>query len=436
MPYLEFQTRSMKKSIPLLLIIFSVSFSFAQSLTKKEKEILQLIDKNHTESVALLKKAVNINSGTNNLKGVREVGQLFDVEFKKAGFETKWIDMPTEMKRAGHLFIEKKGTKGKRLLLIGHLDTVFEPDSPFQTWVDQDSVALAPGANDMKGGDVIILYALKALQEAGALKAAQLIVALHGDEENGGDPDSISRKDIVDAAKRSDYALAFETATGFGFGTVARRGSSGWQLNVKGKRAHSGGVFSPSTGAGAIYEASRILNDFYKELPEKYLTFNPGIIVGGSTAELESSNGQASGKSNIVAETAIVKGDLRFISEDQKIQARKKMMEIVSRHLPMTDATITFEDGIPSMPPTDGNYQLLSTLSKVSIDLGMGEVKPWDPGQRGAGDISYIAPYISGIDGLGAMGRGAHTLNETIDLRTFKDLTKRAAILIYRLTRP
>ncbi len=426
----------MKKSIPLLLIIFSVSFSFAQSLTKKEKEILQLIDKNHTESVALLKKAVNINSGTNNLKGVREVGQLFDVEFKKAGFETKWIDMPTEMKRAGHLFIEKKGTKGKRLLLIGHLDTVFEPDSPFQTWVDQDSVALAPGANDMKGGDVIILYALKALQEAGALKAAQLIVALHGDEENGGDPDSISRKDIVDAAKRSDYALAFETATGFGFGTVARRGSSGWQLNVKGKRAHSGGVFSPSTGAGAIYEASRILNDFYKELPEKYLTFNPGIIVGGSTAELESSNGQASGKSNIVAETAIVKGDLRFISEDQKIQARKKMMEIVSRHLPMTDATITFEDGIPSMPPTDGNYQLLSTLSKVSIDLGMGEVKPWDPGQRGAGDISYIAPYISGIDGLGAMGRGAHTLNETIDLRTFKDLTKRAAILIYRLTRP
>lgn len=426
----------MKKIISVFCIAIVCGYSFAQTLSKKEKEILKLIDSHHEESILFLRKTVNINSGTNNLKGVSEVGMLFNEEFKKAGFETRWIDMPAEMRRAGHLFVEKKGTKGKRLLLIGHLDTVFEPDSPFQAWVDQDSVALAPGANDMKGGDVIILYALKALQEAGVLKDAQLIVALHGDEENGGDPESISRKDIIDAAKRSDYALAFETATGFGFGTVARRGSSNWQLKVTGKRAHSGGVFSPGTGAGAIYEASRILNDFYKELPEKYLTFNPGIIVGGSTAEIESSVGQASGKSNVVAESAIVKGDLRFISEDQKTQTRKKMTEIVSRHLPMTDATITFEDGIPSMPPTDGNYKLLSELSKVSVDLGMGEVKPWDPGQRGAGDIAYIAPYISGIDGLGAMGRGAHSLNETIDLRTFNDLTKRAAILIYRLTRP
>src|SRR6478735_4645229 len=426
----------MKQFALLLCISFSFNPSFGQSLSKKEKEILTLIDKSHEESVALLKKTVNINSGTNNLKGVREVGDLFNEEFKKAGSETRWIDMPTEMKRAGHLFVEKKGTKGKRLLLIGHLDTVFEPDSPFQAWVDQDSVALAPGANDMKGGDVIILSALKALQQAGVLKDAQLIVALHGDEENGGDPESISRKDIIDAAKRSDYALAFETATGFGFGTVARRGASSWQLKVTGKRAHSSGVFSPSVGAGAIYEASRILTDFYKELPEKYLTFNPGMIVGGSTATSESSIGTASGKTNVVAETAIVTGDLRFISEDQKAAARKKMTEIVSRHLPVTDATISFEDGIPSMPPTDGNYQLLSQLSNVSVDLGMGEVKPWDPGQRGAGDVSYVAPYVSGIDGLGAMGRGAHSLNETIDLRTFKDLTKRAAILIYRLTRP
>ena len=424
----------MKQTILILFIATTFNFSFAQTLTKKEKEILKIIDKNHDESIVLLKKSVNINSGTNNLKGVREVGALFDTEFKKAGFETRWIDMPAEMKRAGHLFVKKKGTKGKRLLLIGHLDTVFEPDSPFQTWVDKDSVAHAPGANDMKGGDVIILYALKVLMEAGALKDAQIIVALHGDEENGGDPESISRKDIIEAAKRSDYALAFETATGFGYGTVARRGSSGWQLKVTGKRAHSAGVFTANVGAGAIYETARILNDFYEQLPEKYLTFNPGVIVGGSTVDVQNSVGNASGKSNVVAETAMVNGDLRFISEEQKESARKKMKEIVAKHLPMTDATITFSDGIPSMPPTDGNYKLLAELSKVSLDLGMGEVKPWDPGMRGAGDISYVAPYISGIDGLGAMGRGAHSLNETIDLRTFKDLTKRAAILIYRLT--
>lgn len=111
------------------------------------------------------------------------------------------------------------------------------------------------------------------------------------------------------------------------------------------------------------------------------------------------------------------------------------MIAIVSQHLPHTSATITFEDGIPAMPPKDGNYQLLSILSQASIDMGLGEVKPWDPGLRGAGDISYVAPFVSGLDGLGANGAGAHSLSETVDLRTFKDLTKRTALFIYRLTR-
>lgn len=423
----------MRKLLVLFFALIGAS-TFSQKLSKKEKEILSAVDKHYDESLSFLKQTVNINSGTNNVKGVREVGALFETEFKKLGLETKWIDMPAEMKRAGHLFVEKKGTRGKRLLLIGHLDTVFELDSPFQTWVDQDSVALAPGANDMKGGDVIILYALRALQETGALKDAQIIVALHGDEENGGDPESISRRDIIEAARRSDLALAFETSTGFSYGTVARRGSSSWELKVTGKRAHSSGIFTKGVGAGAIYETARILDDFYEQLPEQYLTFSPGVIVGGSAADIDGANGTASGKTNVVAETTMVRGDLRFISEEQKEKTRQKMRDIVARHLPQTDATITFEDGIPSMSPTDGNYALLDELSKTSVDLGMGEVKAWDPGRRGAGDIAYVAPILSGIDGMGAMGSGAHSLGETIDKRTFKDLTKRAAILIYRLT--
>ena len=423
------------KAIFLFIVLVDSASLFGQPLSKKENQILKLIDKNYEESIHLLESIVNINSGTNNLKGVREVGQILDDEFKKIGFSTQWIEMPTEMKRTGHLFAEHKGSAGKRLLLIGHLDTVFEPDSPFQRWTAQDSIASGPGANDMKGGDIIMLYALKALSEAGALEKAQIIVSLIGDEENGGYPVEISRKDLIEAAKRSDYALGFETGTGFGYGTVARRGSSEWQLEVKGKRAHSSAIFTESVGAGAIYEASRILTEFYKQLPEQYLTFNPGVMVGGSAAEIESSEGKANGKTNVVAETTIVKGDLRFISEEQKEKARQKMSAIVAQHLPQTEATITFADGIPAMPPTEGNYQLLSILSKASMDMGLGEVKPWDPGKRGAGDIAYVAPYISGIDGLGANGSGAHSLTETIDLRAFNDLTKRVAILIYRLTR-
>ena len=417
----------------LLLSICSFTLS-AQKLSKKETQILKLVDQSYDESIQFLEKVVNINSGTNNTQGVREVGRLFDEQYKKIGFATQWIDMPADMKRAGHLFAEHKGAKGKRLLLIGHLDTVFEPDSPLQKWIANDSIAVGPGVNDMKGGDVIMLYALKALAGAGVLTQAQVIVALHGDEENGGDPQTISRKDIIDAAKRSDLALAFETATGFPYGTVARRGICDWTLTVTGKRAHSSGIFSDGVGAGAIYETARILSEFYKQLPEQYLTFSPGIIVGGSSASIDAGVGFAAGKPNVVAETAKAQGDLRFISEEQKLRVQKKMTDIVAQHLPQTNATLTFEEGIPSMPPTDGNYKLLAELSKVSLDMGLGEVKPWDPGRRGAGDISYVAPYISGIDGMGAMGSGAHSLDESMSLKTFKDLTKRAALLIYRLT--
>jgi glutamate carboxypeptidase len=419
----------------LCLLVVLCSLAEAQTLSKKEKEIIRNVANNYSASVELLAKSVNINSGTFNKDGVKANGTLLDTEFKQLGFETRWIDMPEAMQRAGHLFAERKGKQGKRILLIGHLDTVFEPGSSFDTWKYYDSIATGPGANDMKGGNIILLFALKALYQAKALDNTQIIVALHGDEEYAGDPESISRRDIVEAAKRSDLALAFEGATGFSYATVARRGASGWTLKTTGKRSHSSGIFTDNAGSGAIYEAARILNAFHDQLREPYLTYNPGLITGGSTATLDKGDATASGKTNIVAETAIVQGDLRFISEEQKIRTREKMKAIVANHLPGTSAEITFDDGIPSMPPTPGNYEILEKLNQVSKDMGLGEVKAWDPGQRGAGDIAYVAPYVSGLDGLGAMGKGSHSLKETINLKTFQDLTARAAILIYRLTR-
>lgn len=419
----------------LCFLVMLCSLAEAQTLSKKEKEIIRNVANNYSASVDLLAKSVNINSGTFNKDGVKANGALLDPEFKQLGFETRWIDMPEAMQRAGHLFAERKGKQGKRILLIGHLDTVFEPGSSFDTWKLYDSIATGPGANDMKGGNIILLFALKALYQAKVLDNTQIIVALHGDEEYAGDPESISRRDIVEAAKRSDLALAFEGATGFSYATVARRGASGWTLKTTGKRSHSSGIFTDNAGSGAIYEAARILNAFHDQLREPYLTYNPGLITGGSTATLDKGDATASGKTNIVAETAIVQGDLRFISEEQKIRTREKMKVIVANHLPGTSAEITFDDGIPSMPPTPGNYEILEKLNQVSKDMGLGEVKAWDPGQRGAGDIAYVAPYVSGLDGLGAMGKGSHSLKEAINLKTFQDLTARAAILIYRLTR-
>ena len=438
---LSISRSSVLKSIKVLFVV-SLLFSnlepvFGQSLSRKERKIIKSIENNNAQAIAFLEKIVNINSGTNNLEGVKEVGMVLKEAYEDLNFKTQWIEMPKDMKRAGHLFAETQGDKSKSILLIGHLDTVFEADSEFQKFKKiNDSIASAPGGNDMKGGDVIMLFALKALHENGLLKNAQIIAAYTGDEESTGKPLSISRKDLVDAAKRSDIALGFETSTGFNYATVARRGSSGWKLEVRGKRAHSSGIFSDKIGAGAIFEMSRILNAFYNEVRgERFLTFNPGVILGGTKLNYQKglSKGDAFGKSNVVAHSAIVTGGMRFISDEQLQKARVKMREIVTQNLPHTEAKITFIDSYPSMGPTEGNTQLLKLLNQISLDLDLDEVEAYDPGKRGAADISFIAQYVDGLDGLGTMGNGAHTPRETVNLATFENLAKRAALLIYRL---
>ncbi len=425
----------MKKTILITLIFsLSISGSFAQKLSVIELEIINKINSQLPQSEALLKKVVNINSGTLNKEGVREVGAIFRKEFDDLGFQTQWISLPDSLNRAGHLVAERKGKQGKKLFLIGHLDTVFEKAMAFAPYsYVNDSTVTGQGVNDMKGGDVVLLAALKALKDNGLLENTNLTAYFTGDEESAGKPTSISRKDFIERAKTCEIALGFETAIGLNTVATARRGSSGWKLNVKGIMGHSSTIFSQQAGYGAIYEAARILNDFRTQLSqEKYLTFNPGLIVGGSEIN---DNKEAIGKDNIISPRVTVTGDLRFLTETQKENARSKMKEIVAQNLNKTKAEITFQDGIPSMEPTPENEKVLAALNQVSLDLGFGEVKAGDPGSRGAGDISYIAKYLACLDGLGASGRGAHAPNETMQIKEFPKHIQRVALLIYRLTR-
>lgn len=425
----------MKVIIPGLLFLLSTVVP-AQEVSTSEQKMLEFLREHEKEQIDFLEQTVNINSGTMNPEGVREVGMLYKNELEELGFETRWITMPDSLNRGGHLFAEMKGGKGKTILLIGHIDTVFEEDHEFQTFSRDGDTGTGPAVNDMKGGNAMIIYALKALHAADELKNKNIIVAFTGDEEKPGQPLSVSRHDLVEAGKKADIALGFETASGMDYATVARRGSSGWNLTVKGKQAHSSGIFSEGTGAGAIFEAARILNSFYTDVKgEELLTFNPGIILGGTevTYDPSKSKGTAFGKTNVVAGDVVVYGGLRFISEEQKENARNKMRQIVRENLPQTSATIEFSDSYPAMKPTAGNMALLETLDEVSRDLGYGEVKAYDPGRRGAADISFIAQFVDGLDGLGVMGTGAHSPSETIDLSTFIPLTERAALLIHRL---
>ena len=443
-------TTTMKKSTLFFLSILIAMSSIAQQvktpaaavskgLTKEEKQVMAWIDAHMPQAIEMLKESVNINSGTLNIEGVKKVGALFAKEFEKAGFATEWVAMPDSIKRAGHLVASRKSGKGKRLFLIGHLDTVFEPDMPANPFTMlNDSTATGQGVNDMKGGDVVVIMALQALEQAGLLKNTDITAYFTGDEEHAGYPREVTRGDFINRAKQADIALAFEGANGLNSVATGRRGASGWRLDVTGKTGHSSGVFTPSAGYGAIYEAARILNQFRETLStEKYLTFNPGIIIGGSDIEYnsETSKGAAIAKTNIISPAVTVTGDLRFLTEDQKDRARVKMKEIVAQNLAQTSAKISFVDGIPSMAPTEGNNQVLSVINSISMDMGVGATVAGDPGSRGAGDISYVAAYVDCIDGLGASGRGAHAPGETIHLNQLPFLIKRAALTIYRLSR-
>lgn len=417
--------------IGLLAIVLTSICAGAQTLSAEEQKIASYIDAHQAEQIALIEKVVNLQSPTENIAGVKQVGMVFKTQLEALGFTAKWIDMPVDMKRAGHLLAERKGTKGKRLLLLGHIDTVLSGEK----FKREGNRAVGTGTVDMKAGDVVLVYALKALDAAGVLKDTRIVIMLTGDEETAGRPLEISRGDMVAAAKNADLALSFESAAG-NRATVGRRGSSNWTMEVTGQTGHSAGIFRNDAGAGAIFEAARILDQFYEALhKEKYLTFNPSVIVGGTQAALKVTDGTASGKTNVIPAKVLVTGDLRFISEEQKEAARAKMRDIVAHNLPRTSAKITFEDRYPAMTPNEGNYQLLKQLDQVSQDLGAGKMEALDPGERGAGDIAFVSHLIPGLDGIGASGGGAHAPGEFMELDSLPLLTKRAALLIYRLTR-
>lgn len=415
---------------------------------QEEDEIIAQVsswtDANVGAAHELLETLVNINSGTSNHDGVREVGALLVDRLAAIGFVAEWAEVQPDVDRAGHVVANHDGTamfSGRDVLLIGHLDTVFEEGDAFSRFERAGTIATGPGVADMKGGAVVLLYALEALHQAGALDGSAIRVLYTGDEERVGTPRELARLHMVEAAQASDVVLSFER--GFiendqPLATVARRGSSSWTLRVKGKQAHSGRIFSEADGVGAINELARIIHEFYSELAgEEYLTFNVGSTVGGTEVDYDEAAqaGTAFGRTNVIPNAAIARGDLRTISQEQLESTRARMREIVSRHLPGTSAEISFRDGYPAMWPDEANYDVLTEYSRASSDLGLGRVQPLDPGSRGAGDIAFASDHVAAaLDGLGPQGGDTHGPNEWVDLESFAPQIKRAALLIYRLT--
>jgi glutamate carboxypeptidase len=424
----------------LLFTLHAPNLFSASTLSASEQRVVSAAAAENDSALQLLETLVNINSGTMNFEGVARVGEIMRRELGSLGFKVRWVPM-AKVGRAGHLVADHEGSgRGQRMLLIGHLDTVFEKDSPFQKFERRGDIAEGPGVNDMKDGLAIMVAALRAMKTAGTLKDADIRIVLSGDEENAGKPVAASRADMIEAARRSDVALEFEALAqkdGHDMGTIARRSAYSWQLRTSAKSGHSSGIFSAESGFGAVYELTRILDDFRRELREPNATYSVGLLLGGSMAELNETKtgGSASGKSNVIPAVALARGDLRTLSNEQTQRLQQKMRDIVTRHLPGTDAEITFDEGYPAMAPTAGNRALLEKLNQVNEALGLEPMGELDPLERGAGDIAFVADHVDCLVGFGAVGKGSHAPGETVDLTSFDRQIKRTALFMTRLAR-
>jgi len=424
-------------SLAAALLLCATRPTVAQ-LSASEQTIAAAVDRHNAQALELLEQLVNINSGTMNFTGVRAVADVLRPRLEALGFTTRWVD-GAAFHRAGHLVAEHPGP-GPKLLLVGHLDTVFEPDNPFQKFERlDDSTARGPGVIDMKGGDVVALYALQALSDAGLLARMHVVFVLDGDEEEVGSPVRAARAALVEAATGAAAGMGFEDGAGDPRSAViSRRGDVDWTLTTTGVPGHSGQIFGSEIGAGAVFEASRILHQFYTTLAaQRYLTFSPGLALGGTAATLDSTEtaGSARGKQNVVAQRMEVTGDLRTVSPAQLDAAKASMRRIVAAHLPKTDASIAFDDHYPPMAPTAGTHRLLAIYDRASQDLGLGTVVAVDPSKAGAADVAFVAARVPMlIDGIGLSGRDDHSAMETANLNRLPSQTKRAAITMWRLT--
>jgi glutamate carboxypeptidase len=409
----------------LLFVLFPFSAvsggPVSATLNPEEQKIVAYVDANCGNFAKDLEKIVQIDSATGNIDGVKAMAGFFIPQFKALHFD---VPPPEAAKRAVHFVATRTGAQGKRLLLIGHLDTVL-PGGNFSL---VGTKAFGAGTLDMKGGDLVLLYALRALDSVGALQGTTLNVIMTGDEEKPGHPFKDTRTTLRDLAAHSDLCLAFEPTMG-ATAIVARRGRVEWNLEVRGETGHSAQIFSTTMGSGSVFETARILSSFYDELGAMNgITCNAVLVCDGAEA-----------LTNVIPQRTRVIGDLRFPSAKELDATQTRMQAIAGgkgKNLPKTLATLCFDvDLFPAMEPTPANYALLAQLDQVSRDLGFGAIEAVDPKARGAGDISFVSPPLPGLDGLGLRGEGWHTHEEFADLASAPELIKRTAVLIYRLTR-
>jgi glutamate carboxypeptidase len=404
-----------------------------QSLSPIENQIIEWVGSQQDEMVSLLEKITNINSGSLNKAGLNQLSSIFEQELDALGFATSrlpggLIDMPhcpnsnLSLDLADHVLATRDGEgegAGKRILLMGHMDTVFPPDSPFQQFSLDNGGVRGPGVFDMKGGLVILLYALKALDQFDLLEDQHISVLLNSDEEVGS---LSSRAHLEQQAVLHDYGLVFE-------GSVnnnqirQRKGLGQARFVVNGRASHAGAAHQD--GRSAIRElAYKIIELESMTNYESGLTVNVGLVSGGEAR-------------NMVAPCAEAYVDLRYPLPQQGIDAQQQFQRIADTlyGFPADSDDLNTQVWInlhrpPKIPTAESDY-LLNRAIAIGRLLGE-QIGVADSGGGTDGSLTQAAGLPT-LDSLGLNGSGGHSQREQADLQSFVQATNRAALLILSL---
>lgn len=406
------------------------SVTVEAALDREEHDLIRWLDTEENNMLALVETLTNINSGTLNKEGMNKVSTLLGRELAALGFGLttlpgELIEMPScpgsdyNIDVADHILATKEGT-GKPLLLMGHMDTVFPPDSPFQTFSRNGDVMAGPGVADMQGGLVVMIYALKALQEAGKLDDLAITVLLNSDEEIGS---LSSRKYLEEQARLHDYGLVYESS-GANNLVRQRKGLGQARFVVNGKASHAGGAHEQ--GRSAIKELAYKIVEIERITDyESGVTVNVGVINGGEAR-------------NTIAPCAEALIDLRYPTPQQGLDAVNQFEAIFDSVLSypvesgeITTTSLTNLHRPPKIPTAESDHLLERTIA-IGRLLGQ-ELGVIDSGGGTDGSLTQ-AVGLPTLDSLGVSGSGAHSNREQARVSSLVERAKLSAVLIHRLS--
>ena len=357
--------------------------------------------------LAILRGLVEIESPTLEKAAVDRAGAYVSGQMAELGAEVQRI----EQSEVGDHWIGSWGSAPGGILMMVHIDTV-HPIGTLEhfPWAEADGKIYGPGIMDMKASAAMALTAIKALREGSGLPERRISLMFNSDEETGS---HTSLELIRSQAKEHDLVLCLEPALPDGALKTWRKGIGDFDIEVEGKMAHAGA--NPSDGVNAIHELAHQIQVVAELADEEAgTTLNVDLIEGGT-------------RTNVIAAHAQATVDIRVLTEEERARVDSGLGALKPLH-PKAKLTVTGEWNRPPMPRTEAMIQTFERAREIGAGIG---IDLREGGTGGGSDANFVAPLdIPVLDGLGAIGAGAHTLQEHIVIESLPERTALLAALL------